>query len=145
LTILEADFYETDLTGPFDVISYWNGFGIGSDADQRRLLDRIAHDWLAPDGCVLMDVFSPWQWARAAGTEKRNEESELMQRSDFDPVACRFIDQWWSLKNPVTSSHSLFGVTHRWICCCFFKTHSLSCRGGKSMEKNLAHKCSSIA
>jgi SAM-dependent methyltransferase len=100
LTILEADFYETDLTGPFDVVSYWNGFGIGSDADQRQLLDRIAHDWLAPDGCVLIDVFSPWQWARAAGAKQRNEESELMQRSDFDPVTCRFLDQWWSFKKP---------------------------------------------
>ncbi|HEY0604568.1 MAG TPA: class I SAM-dependent methyltransferase [Herpetosiphonaceae bacterium] len=100
LTILEADFFTVDLAGPFDVITYWNGFGIGSDADQRRLLQRIAAEWLAPDGCVLMDVFSPWQWARVAGNEERDEESGLMQRSDFDPLGCRFLDQWWSLEQP---------------------------------------------
>jgi SAM-dependent methyltransferase len=100
LTILEADFYTVDLAGSFDVVTYWNGFGIGTDADQRRLLHRIAHEWLAPDACILMDVFSPWRWSRVAGTEERDAESGLMQRNDFDPVGCRLLDQWWSMSNP---------------------------------------------
>lgn len=100
LTILEADFYTVELAGPFDVVTYWNGFGIGTDADQRRLLQRIAGEWLAPDGCILIDVFSPWQWVRVAGTEERDEESDLIQRNDFDPVGCRFLDHWWPVSNP---------------------------------------------
>lgn len=100
LTILEEDFYKVDLAGKFDVVSYWNGFGIGLDADQRQLLYRIANDWLASDGCLLMDVSAPWQWIRVAGTEECYEENGLGQRNDFDPVGCRFIDQWWKLTDP---------------------------------------------
>ena len=100
LTVLEADFYAVDLAGKFDVVAYWNGFGIGSDADQRRLLDRISREWLTDEGCLLMDISAPWQWIRAAGTVERNEENGLMQRNDFDPVGCRFLDQWWKLNDP---------------------------------------------
>lgn len=42
----------------FDVIAYGNGFGIGTDLDQRQLLDRIAV-WVRPEGHLLMDVFNP--------------------------------------------------------------------------------------
>jgi hypothetical protein len=31
---------------------------------------------------------------------ERNEENGLMQRNDFDPVGCRFLDQWWKLNDP---------------------------------------------
>ncbi|MFN5457566.1 MAG: hypothetical protein ACK5BX_41150, partial [Bradyrhizobium sp.] len=34
--------YTIELAGRFDVVCYWDGFGIGSDADHRRLLRRIA-------------------------------------------------------------------------------------------------------
>lgn len=42
LESVEADFYTVELAGRFDVVCYWDGFGVGSDADQRRLLRRIA-------------------------------------------------------------------------------------------------------
>jgi len=44
--------YDVDIGGPFDAVCYWDGFGIGDDQDQRRLLRRIA-GWLAPDGRAL--------------------------------------------------------------------------------------------
>ena len=78
------------------MVCYWNGFGIGSDADQRRLLKRIATTWLTPDGCLLMNVFSAWWWARKAGQEEFKSPN-LTQGYDFDPVGCRFIDKWWRM------------------------------------------------
>ncbi len=68
LEIIEADFYSADLADHFDVVCYWDGFGVGSDADHRRLLQQIARKWLAPDGSVLMDVFSPIKPLRDANT-----------------------------------------------------------------------------
>ena len=67
LQALEADFYTVTLDGGFDVVCYWDGFGVGADADQRRLLRRISHEWLAPGGVALIDIFSPFRWIREVG------------------------------------------------------------------------------
>jgi 2-polyprenyl-3-methyl-5-hydroxy-6-metoxy-1,4-benzoquinol methylase len=69
LTALRGDFFEVDLGGPFDVVCYFDGFGVGADEDQRRLLRRIV-GWLDPAGCALVDVLVPWYWAASAGTEE---------------------------------------------------------------------------
>jgi SAM-dependent methyltransferase len=66
LIVMEGDFYEIELGDKFDVICYLDGFGIGSDADQRRLLKRIT-GWLGSNGCVLLEVGTPWYWAKAVG------------------------------------------------------------------------------
>ncbi|GCE29898.1 methyltransferase [Dictyobacter alpinus] len=95
LTILEADYYEVNMAEKFDLVCHWDSFGMGDDEDQRRLLQRIADAWLAPGGCVLMDIFSPWWWAQQAGKVETDNEPGLTQRYDFDPIGCRFIDQWW--------------------------------------------------
>jgi SAM-dependent methyltransferase len=107
LTVLEADFYTVELEGRFDVVCYWDGFGIGSDADHRRLLQRIARDWLAPDGCVLMDVANPVWAVRTAGSEQLLSplegvpgSVEMMRRSHFDPLHCRWIDEWQPTAEP---------------------------------------------
>ena len=50
LIVLEGDYYDVALDGCFDVVCWWQGFGLGSDADQRRMLRRIAYEWLAPGG-----------------------------------------------------------------------------------------------
>lgn len=92
LAVVEGDFYRVLVDAPFDVVCYWEGFGIGSDADQRRLLRRIA-SWLAPHGCTLLDVYTPWYWARAAGREMRF--ATAVRRYDFDAQGCRMLDRWW--------------------------------------------------
>lgn len=97
LTIIEGDYYALDFPEPFDLICHWDSFGMGTGADNRRLLRRMAEDWLAPEGCVLMDVFSPWWWIRQAGTEERDEKRGLMRGYDFDPIGGRFLDQWWPI------------------------------------------------
>ena len=97
LVVHKADFYTIDLEGPFDVVCYWDGFGVGSDADQRRLLRRIA-TWLAPDGHALIDISTPWYWAHAAGQEM--QVGHAMRRYDFDADACRLLDTWWPVDDP---------------------------------------------
>jgi SAM-dependent methyltransferase len=97
LTVIEDDYYTLDVPGQFDLICHWDSFGMGSDADNRRLLRRMAEGWMAPEGCVLMDVFSPWWWACQAGTEEQDDDRGLVRRYDFDPVGGRFLDQWWPI------------------------------------------------
>lgn len=110
LTVLEADFYAVDVSGPFDVVCYWDGFGVGSDADQRRLLRRVKQEWLRSQGIMLLDVFSPSFWAARAGKGERVEkiwrlvkgnvrtvrlDVPVMAKYDFDPISCRFLSKWW--------------------------------------------------
>ena len=102
LTIIEDDFYDAAIDTDFDFIFYWDGFGIGTDADQRRLLHRIGAKWLAPGGRVLIDVFSPWNWLQQDGdvSEYTAKDGSTWRRTiAFDAVASRFIDHW----SPATS------------------------------------------
>jgi SAM-dependent methyltransferase len=107
LEIVEENFYTVMLTGRFDAICYWDGFGVGSDADHRRLLQRMAREWLAPGGSVLLDVFSPIKPARDANTfvylkrmDDVPESVSMNRRCHFDPVNCRWIDEWEPADNP---------------------------------------------
>lgn len=101
LTFLEADFYTVDVAGSFDVVTCWQIFGFGSDADQRRLLRRIAQEWLAADGSVLLDVYNPAGPARDHGKEWHLAplkgvpgSVEMIERCYYDPVQGRWIDEW---------------------------------------------------
>lgn len=101
LRVLKADFYEVDLGERFDAVTYWNGFGIGDDPDQRRLLRRVAAEWLADGGTALIDVFNPLVWAAWHGdVEHRPARPEagyhhdLFERNGFDPVANRAELTW---------------------------------------------------
>lgn len=97
ITVHNDDFYSVVLDGPFDVICYWDGFGIGNDADQRRLLRRIA-GWLAPAGCLLMDLVTPWY---AASTEGRGwAVGDAERQYSFDAEGCRWNDTWWPKGKP---------------------------------------------
>jgi SAM-dependent methyltransferase len=107
VTFLEADFYTVELEGKFDVVTCWQAFGIGPDSDQRRLLERIAHEWLAPGGCVLLDVYNPAGPARDHGREWRLAplpgvpgSVEMIERCHYDPVHGRWIDEWQPVANP---------------------------------------------
>lgn len=101
LTFVRADFTEFEPPHRFDVVTYWNGFGIGSDADQRRLLSRIAAEWLVPGGWLVMDVFNPVQWIVWAGDHSHRAAApengypySLSEYTDYDPIRSRFIDSW---------------------------------------------------
>jgi SAM-dependent methyltransferase len=106
-TFIEADFFTVDLRGPFDVVTCWQAFGIGSDSDQRRLLRRIAQEWLAPGGSVLLDVYNPAGPARHDGREVRLDRLahvpgsvDMIERCHFDPVQGRWMDEWEPAEHP---------------------------------------------
>lgn len=100
LAFTRGDFTTFTVSEPFDVITYWNGIGIGSDLDQRRLLDLIA-GWLQPDDRVVLDVFNPTQWISWAGDRSHRDAApdvgypySVSEHTDYDPVTARFIDTW---------------------------------------------------
>ena len=97
LSVVQGDFYQVDLTGPFDVVCYYDGFGIGSDADQRRLLQRIA-GWLTPNGSALIEIGTPWYIASVDGRGWRVGQAE--RRYNFDADGCRWLDTWWPIGQP---------------------------------------------
>ncbi|MFK7800644.1 MAG: class I SAM-dependent methyltransferase [Anaerolineae bacterium] len=92
MTVIQGDFYEIDLPNQFDVVCYWDGFGIGTDLDQQRLLARIA-GWLKPDGCALIDCSTPWYAASVVG--RQWAVGDAIRRYDFDADQCRWLDKWW--------------------------------------------------
>ena len=95
---LQADFYTAELGETYDVVTYWNGFGVGTDHDQRFLLHRVASEWLDPGGVLIMDVYAPWRWASING--RHYEYRDLVCENRFDPVASRFEEQWWRRDEP---------------------------------------------
>ena len=95
LRSIAGDFYEVDPGGPFDVVAYFDGFGVGNDEDQRRLL-RLVRGWLANDGCALIDILTPWYFARTAGNEEEFPEgSGIRYREGYDVEDSRMTEQMW--------------------------------------------------
>lgn len=101
--VVVGDFYEVEFGGPFDFVCYWDGFGIGEDADQRRLLRRMASE-LSPEGRAYLDVYTPWYWAHHAGYERAEEgqggRPAHAQRYGFDADGCRMLDTYWAQARP---------------------------------------------
>lgn len=97
LSIVQGDFYTVMLEGTFDVVCYYDGFGIGSDADQRRLLKRVA-GWLSPHGSALFEIGTPWY---AASVDSRGwKVGEAERRYSFNADGCRWNDSWWPIEQP---------------------------------------------
>ena len=102
-TLVEADFYAVELGERFDLVYYWDGFGVGSDADQRRLLDRIGAEWLAPQGRALIDVFCPWSWIARSGKTyvyTALDGARWERTYGFDALSSRMLDAWTCLDRP---------------------------------------------
>lgn len=92
MVVVQGDFYEIELTDRFDVVCYFDGFGTGADADQRRLLRRI-RGWLNPHGCAVIDVYSPWYFAKRHGAVW--QEGNVMTRLVFDWDGSRLLQSIW--------------------------------------------------
>jgi SAM-dependent methyltransferase len=97
VTLHQGDFYTIDIGGPFDVVCYWDGFGVGTDPDQRRLLGRIA-DWIGAQGHALIDIYTPWYAAASAGHGHTFESAA--REYGFDAAGCRWLDSWWARDAP---------------------------------------------
>jgi SAM-dependent methyltransferase len=104
---VKQDFYKVNFDKKFDAVLYWNGFGIGDDKENRKLLMRISEEWLTPDGVALIDIANPFVWASWDGDEESKSAKpevgygyNLTQHNDFDPVNNRFVDSWWETNKP---------------------------------------------
>lgn len=98
MEVILGDFYKVDFEEKFDTVCYFDSFGIGTDADQRRLLKRVA-TWLKPNGVAIIEVGATWYW----GGEANGVSMDLgggMRAYAFDPVESRLIDRWWLPDNP---------------------------------------------
>jgi len=96
LKFIAGNFYDVFVEDKFDVVCYWDGFGIGSDTDQRMLLKRISN-WLKPNGKAFIDIYTPWYWAYASGQKTIFQSFERCY--GFEPYECRMIDKWWPKDN----------------------------------------------
>lgn len=74
------------------MVCYLDGFGIGSDADQRLFLSRVA-GWVRPGGRALIDVFTPWYWAAHHGEEYSS--GRAAGRFTSDAERCRMVGEMW--------------------------------------------------
>ncbi|HDR4106958.1 TPA: class I SAM-dependent methyltransferase, partial [Bacillus anthracis] len=87
-----ADFYKINFEEKFDVVSYLDGFGVGTDEEQLVLLKRI-HNWLKDDGCALIDIYQPLYWEKANGQEMPIYSA--MRKYEYDSENARMLDHWW--------------------------------------------------
>jgi SAM-dependent methyltransferase len=104
INVIEGDFFVIQLEASYDAVTYWDGFGIGRDADQEALLGRIRH-WLTDDGKALIDVYTPQYWSKMAGREMSFGRAH--RRYDFDPATQTMVDTWWTdgAEHEATSQH----------------------------------------
>ena len=85
--IICGDFYQVELKKSFDLITYWDGFGIGTDQEQRSLLKRI-HKWLKKDGMALIEVYTPWYASYIAG--RVNSFGKIKRQYGYDSIVRAF-------------------------------------------------------
>lgn len=111
---VQADFYEHRFDRSFDAVTYWDGFGVGSDQDQRRLLDRIGREWLGPLGVAIVEVMDPTGWSADHGLDEikradptRGYRFELGHRRTFDAATSIAADTWWELGSSTEWSQHL--------------------------------------
>lgn len=98
ITVVQGDFYKENFSLLFDAVCYFDSFGIGTDADQRRLLKRITN-WLKPDGKALIEIGSSTYWGGIA-KGKTMDLGDCIRQYDFDVTTSRLIDRWWRKSNP---------------------------------------------
>lgn len=95
-----GDFYDVHLPQTFDAVVYIDGFGIGEDDDQLRLLQRIAN-WLTDDGYGLIDIYEPNYWANTYKSPiALNKESTVFRQYNYNHENGRFTDTWWHIEAP---------------------------------------------
>lgn len=89
-----ADFYKISFEEKFDVVSYLDGFGVGTDEEQLILLKRIKN-WMKDDGCALIDIYQPLYWEKANGQEM--PIGSAMRKYEYDTENARMLDHWWEI------------------------------------------------
>ena len=81
--------YETNKT--FDLICYFDGFGIFDDNGQKKLLNNI-YNWLSRDGLAVIDILNPVYWEKLNG--KSLNYGNFSRVYYYDEKTNRMIDEW---------------------------------------------------
>ena len=87
-----GDFYTINLPLQYDVVSYFDGFGVGTDEEQLRLLTRISK-WMKDEGCAVIDIYQPVYWQKVSGREMRVDQAFRIY--DYEVETKRMLDSWW--------------------------------------------------
>lgn len=110
VTAIHGDFLTAVVPGHFDAVCLFETFGMGTDADQRRLLKRIASEWLSPRGVVIMDVYHPFGPICIAGSAQSLDKLpdipgsvDMTERAYYDAVLGRWIDEWEPVNDPAST------------------------------------------
>lgn len=107
------DFYTVELSQNYEVVLYLDGFGVGTDDEQLRLLKRIAN-WLTDDGYALIDIYEPNYWQHVSNTQMSPTRDPAIQRNyDYDEDNHRMTDTWWHLddeQQKVTQSLACYTI-----------------------------------
>lgn len=101
LTVLQGDFYKFQLAQTFDAVVYFDSFGIGTDAEQRRLLQRVGQEWLVQGGQALIEVGTPWYWGGTANG-RQMDLGACWREYGFEYHESRLVDRWWRKTDPKT-------------------------------------------
>lgn len=94
---IHGSFYDVNLTEKFDAIIYIDGFGVGTNEDQLKLLQNIKY-WMEDDGCALIDIYQPEHWKKADGIEmylNRRDMPHIKRRYSYDFEKDIMMDTWW--------------------------------------------------
>lgn len=97
IMIYQGDFYQIDIPKEFDVVSYLDGFGVGTDKEQLFLLSRIKK-WMKDDGYALIDIYQPLYWKAVNGREM--SLGTAMRKYEYDSINERMLDHWWNPNQP---------------------------------------------
>ena len=90
--VKQGDFYNIKLKEKFDIITYFDSFGIGSDTDQIRLLCRI-NEWLSKDGTALIEIGNKTFWREIAHGKSFNL-GPAIRTYDYDFDRDILLDTW---------------------------------------------------
>lgn len=112
-TFVKDDFFTYNFGQRFDVVTYWDGFGIGTDEDQLAVLNLIER-LLEPAGIAIVEVYDPLGWQQDDGLDEvktadpaRGYHHSLRHQRSFDNVSSRAIDTWTDLDDGIEWSQSL--------------------------------------
>lgn len=107
LVVINGDFLEIQLEQKFDIVCLFECFGYGSDNDQRRLLQRIANEWLTDNGCAIIDVYHPYGPIKNAGRVQKLDRLpdvagsvDMTVYEEYDSLHGRWINTWVPVENP---------------------------------------------
>jgi cyclopropane fatty-acyl-phospholipid synthase-like methyltransferase len=101
--ILHDDFYSIELDEQFDMVCYWDSFGIGTDHEQRLLLNRVGR-WLSPEGRALIDIMSTSAAVERRGTLVEVIPGKVSREFSYDDYRSRLIDKWRTSQREIIQS-----------------------------------------